>query len=96
MMRLWDAWSASGCSKSCAQEYGLDLRGMNFARDIRRQLESERGVAPEHNATCPTSPEHSSRHPQQQALRGVVIPKLITSSSIVSLLPPLPDSSILP
>ena len=39
MLRLWEVWQASGCSRNCCWEYGLDLRGMNFARDIRRQLE---------------------------------------------------------
>lgn len=42
LLRLWETWQASGCSKECANQYGLDLRGMNFARDIRRQLEGAR------------------------------------------------------
>ncbi|KAL6757999.1 DEAH-box nuclear pre-mRNA splicing factor [Haematococcus lacustris] len=39
LLRLWDAWRAAGCSREAAQELGLDLRGCNFAREVRRQLE---------------------------------------------------------
>ncbi len=39
LLRLWEGWEAAGCGRDWAREHGLDLRGMNFARDIRRQLE---------------------------------------------------------
>ncbi|EFJ40817.1 DEAH-box nuclear pre-mRNA splicing factor [Volvox carteri f. nagariensis] len=39
LLRLWEGWEAAGCSREFAREYGLDLRGLNFARDIRRQLD---------------------------------------------------------
>lgn len=41
LLRLWDEWEASGCSRDVAKELGLDPKGMGFARDIRRQLEGK-------------------------------------------------------
>ncbi|KAG2499040.1 hypothetical protein HYH03_003225 [Edaphochlamys debaryana] len=43
LLRLWEGWAAAGCNKEFARDYGLDLRGLNFARDIRRQLEGVAG-----------------------------------------------------
>ena len=34
--------SIDRCSRDACFDYGLDLRGMNFARDVRRQLEGKR------------------------------------------------------
>jgi ATP-dependent RNA helicase DHX8/PRP22 len=42
LLRLWQLWAAAGCSRDFCRDYGLDLRGMNFARDVRRQLEGAR------------------------------------------------------
>jgi hypothetical protein len=42
LLRCWDAWEGAGCSKEAARQLGLDLRGMGWVRDIRRQLEGER------------------------------------------------------
>ncbi|GBF98616.1 pre-mRNA-splicing factor ATP-dependent RNA helicase-like [Raphidocelis subcapitata] len=39
LLRLYQLWAAGGCSREFCKQYGLDLRGMNFARDVRRQLE---------------------------------------------------------
>ncbi|MEW5312932.1 MAG: hypothetical protein WDW38_004530 [Sanguina aurantia] len=39
LLRLWEGWQESGCSRDGAGALGLDVRGMNFARDVRRQLE---------------------------------------------------------
>lgn len=39
LLRLWNMWEEGGCSKGAAYDLGLDLRGMNFARDVLRQLE---------------------------------------------------------
>lgn len=52
LLRLWELWEASGCTRDFCKEYGLDLRGMNFARDIRRQLEGSWGCAPTDPLTC--------------------------------------------
>ncbi|GLC37757.1 hypothetical protein PLESTB_001473700 [Pleodorina starrii] len=43
LLRLWEGWEAAGCGRDYAREHGLDLRGLNFARDIRRQLEAVAG-----------------------------------------------------
>jgi len=37
------AWERTGFSQPWARELGLDTRGMRFARDVRRQLESIAG-----------------------------------------------------
>ena len=37
------AWERTGFSQPWARELGLDARGMRFARDVRRQLESIAG-----------------------------------------------------
>ena len=42
LLRLYQLWAAGGCSREFCKGYGLDLRGMNFARDVRRQLEGAR------------------------------------------------------
>lgn len=41
LLKLFQMWQAAGFSKEFCRQYGLDVRGMNFARDIRRQLEGE-------------------------------------------------------
>lgn len=38
LLRVWEEWTAAGCTKQFCFDHGLDLRGMNFARDIHRQL----------------------------------------------------------
>lgn len=38
LLRLWEGWRAAGFSKAYCNEHGLELRGMNFAKDIHRQL----------------------------------------------------------
>eukprot|EP00879_Flechtneria_rotunda_P013602 GHRR01014208.1.p1 GENE.GHRR01014208.1~~GHRR01014208.1.p1 ORF type:complete len:752 (+),score=245.25 GHRR01014208.1:131-2386(+) len=38
LLRLYNMWAAAGFNKEFVRSYGLDLRGMNFARDIRKQL----------------------------------------------------------
>ena len=38
------AWERTGFSQPWARELGLDTRGMRFARDVRRQLESIAGL----------------------------------------------------
>jgi len=43
LLRLYQLWAAAGFSREFVKSYGLDLRGMNFARDIRRQLAGECG-----------------------------------------------------
>jgi ATP-dependent RNA helicase DHX8/PRP22 len=43
LLRLYQLWAAGGCTRDFCKTYGLDLRGMNFARDVRRQLEGARG-----------------------------------------------------
>lgn len=43
LLRLYQLWQAGGCSREFCRGYGLDLRGMNFARDVRRQLEAIAG-----------------------------------------------------
>ncbi|GLI64430.1 hypothetical protein VaNZ11_007626 [Volvox africanus] len=40
LLRLWEGWETAGYSKDFARDHGMDLRGLNFARDIRRQLEA--------------------------------------------------------
>ncbi len=39
MLRLWDLWAQAKYDKRALQDLGLDLRGMNFVKDVRRQLE---------------------------------------------------------
>ena len=39
LLRLYQLWAAGGFSREFCKSHGLDLRGMNFARDVRRQLE---------------------------------------------------------
>jgi hypothetical protein len=39
LLRLWQLWEKAGFSKEFCRQYGLDLRGMNFAKEIRKQLE---------------------------------------------------------
>lgn len=38
LLHLYQLWAAAGFSREFVKSYGLDLRGMNFARDIRKQL----------------------------------------------------------
>ncbi|KAI8466158.1 MAG: DEAH-box nuclear pre-mRNA splicing factor [Monoraphidium minutum] len=45
LMRLYQLWAAGGCTREFCKSYGLDLRGMNFARDVRRQLEAPPSAA---------------------------------------------------
>jgi ATP-dependent RNA helicase DHX8/PRP22 len=40
-LRLYQLWQDAGATRDFCKAYGLDFRGMNFARDIRRQLEGE-------------------------------------------------------
>ncbi|PNH00701.1 putative pre-mRNA-splicing factor ATP-dependent RNA helicase, partial [Tetrabaena socialis] len=44
LLRLWEGWEAAGCNREFAADHGLDLRGLNFARDIRRQLDAVVGA----------------------------------------------------
>jgi ATP-dependent RNA helicase DHX8/PRP22 len=44
LLRLYQLWAMAGHTRDFAKSYGLDLRGMNFAKDIRRQLEGGCGV----------------------------------------------------
>jgi len=39
LLRLWEGWCAAGFNRDYCRDHGLDLRGMNFAKDIRKQLE---------------------------------------------------------
>lgn len=39
LLRLWEEWERHNFSRQFCDEYGLDLRGMNFAKEIKRQLE---------------------------------------------------------
>lgn len=38
LLTLYQLWAAAGFSKEFVRSYGLDLRGMNFAKEVRRQL----------------------------------------------------------
>ncbi|KAF6250725.1 DEAH-box nuclear pre-mRNA splicing factor [Scenedesmus sp. NREL 46B-D3] len=38
LLRLYQMWAAAGFTRDFVKAYGLELRGMNFARDIRKQL----------------------------------------------------------
>ncbi|KAF8068452.1 DEAH4 [Scenedesmus sp. PABB004] len=38
LLRLYQLWAADGFGRDFVRATGLDLRGMNFARDIRKQL----------------------------------------------------------
>jgi ATP-dependent RNA helicase DHX8/PRP22 len=40
LLRLWQGWTAAGCSTEWCRELGVDARAMRFARDVRRQLEN--------------------------------------------------------
>lgn len=44
LLRLWQLWQRAAFSRDFCREYGLDLRGMNFAKDLRRQLEGAAAV----------------------------------------------------
>jgi hypothetical protein len=50
LLTLYQLWGAAGFGKDFVHSYGLDLRGMNFAREVRKQLAGARG--PEQKA-CP-------------------------------------------
>ena len=41
LLRLYQLWQEAGATRDFCKAYGLDFRGMLFARDIRRQLEGE-------------------------------------------------------
>jgi hypothetical protein len=38
LLALYQLWAAAGFSKEFVRSYGLDLRGMNFAKEVRKQL----------------------------------------------------------
>jgi len=38
LLSLYQLWAAAGFSKEFVRSHGLDLRGMNFAREVRKQL----------------------------------------------------------
>jgi len=38
LLRLWEAWEEAGHSAQFCHHHGLQLRAMNFAKDVRRQL----------------------------------------------------------
>jgi ATP-dependent RNA helicase DHX8/PRP22 len=41
LLRLWEGWQAAAFNRDYCRDHGLDLRGMNFAKDIRKQLEGD-------------------------------------------------------
>ena len=41
LLRLWEGWRAAGFNRDFCKDHGLDLRGMNFAKDIRKQLDGK-------------------------------------------------------
>jgi ATP-dependent RNA helicase DHX8/PRP22 len=41
LLALYQLWAGAGFSKEFVRSYGLDLRGMNFAREVRKQLAGE-------------------------------------------------------
>jgi hypothetical protein len=43
LLALYQLWAAAGFSKEFVRAYGLDLRGMNFAKEVRKQLAGVRG-----------------------------------------------------
>jgi ATP-dependent RNA helicase DHX8/PRP22 len=45
LLSLYQLWAGAGFSKEFCRSYGLDLRGMNFAREVRKQLAGGRGPA---------------------------------------------------
>lgn len=42
LLCLYQLWAGAGFSKEFVRAHGLDLRGMNFAKEVRRQLAGER------------------------------------------------------
>lgn len=44
MLRLYQKWEATGFCQRWARECGLDVRGMRFASEVRRQLEAATGA----------------------------------------------------
>ena len=56
------AWQEHGFAFEWAKEAGLDVRGLRFARDVRRQLDNITGPDGSHLLGIPTSP-HSTRQP---------------------------------
>ena len=56
------AWQEHGFAFEWAKEAGLDVRGLRFARDVRRQLDGITGPNGSHLLGTPTSPQ-STRQP---------------------------------
>jgi ATP-dependent RNA helicase DHX8/PRP22 len=44
LLRLYQMWAAAGFTRDFVKAYGLELRGMNFAKDIRKQLAGVQGM----------------------------------------------------
>jgi hypothetical protein len=38
LLALYQLWAAAGFGKDFVRAHGLDLRGMNFAKEVRKQL----------------------------------------------------------
>ena len=71
LLRLWELWEEGGHSKNVAYDLGLDLRGMNFARDVLRQLE---GIVRDLGSRSQTNPaaEGSGRKRGREAEEGEI------------------------
>eukprot|EP00884_Botryococcus_braunii_P015529 jgi/Botrbrau1/265/Bobra.0022s0234.1 len=59
-LRLYEAWEEAGCSGEWCRERGADLRGLRFARDVRRQLEGI--VGREGSSLLPDGATKARRH----------------------------------
>lgn len=91
LLRLWEAWRAAAFHRDFCRDHGLDLRGMNFAKDIRKQLEggclgrplqAGRQRACRQAGSLPSGP----RGPQCQCpSAGVHVRRIFTGPRMVSL-----------
>lgn len=69
LLSLYQLWAAAGFSKEFVRSHGLDLRGMNFAREVRKQLAAVAVFDTMHQQERAGSSGRGSQ-PQQQEDRG--------------------------
>ena len=60
---VMQAWQEHGFAFEWAKEAGLDVRGLRFARDVRRQLDGITGPSGSHLLGTPTSPQSTGQNP---------------------------------